>query len=125
MPEHIKTDRVKNKYCNLYQDSYIFYVISESIITMAQEQQQPQEVPENQNESQQQLTSEQLLPSNNYVRLGDRNYMFNPHQFNCDHLIIVEILKNHPIFPALNNTAIEIPQIYIKQFWNTIHVVEN
>lgn len=87
-------------------------------------QNQSRKMAQEQAEPQQQLTSEQLLPTSEHLRFGDSNHLFNPHQFKCDHPIIVEILKNHPIFPTLNNTAIEIPQIYIQKFWNTIHVVE-
>ena len=67
--------------------------------TMAQEQAKPQ----------QQLTSEQLLPTPEHLIFGDSNHLFNPHQFKCDHPIIVEILKNQ-YFLLLTTHPLKFPK---------------
>ena len=92
---------------------------------MAKEQVLPQDVEMAQSEPHQQLTYEQILASIEYLRYGDNNFLFNPYSFKCNHLIIVEILRNHRIFSALNKRVIEIPQIYVQKFKNTIKVVSD
>nr|GEY79821.1 protein defective in meristem silencing 3-like isoform X1 [Tanacetum cinerariifolium] len=91
---------------------------------MAQEH-QSHDIPQHVREEPHQLTPDQLVPVKHRIRIGPSNFRLVPSKFTCDHPIIVEILKNHPIFPALSLTASTIPIIYIQQFWHNIHVVED
>ena len=52
----------------------------------------------------------EILPNNHYLDLDN---------FRTDFSVVVEILRGHPLFYAVNKTA-EVPLIYVQQLWRTL-----
>ena len=46
-------------------------------------------------------TNDELVPTAEYIRIGECNHQFRISLFECDHPIIYEILKNIQLIPAL------------------------
>lgn len=66
-------------------------------------------------------TNDELVPTSEYIRIGECNHQFRISLFECDHPIIPTILKNHPTYPMLSLSDCTTPMIYLQQFWR--HVV--
>ena len=79
---------------------------------MAQEQAhyQPQHIQEDA-PAVQIPTNEELVPTTEYVRIGECNHQFRISQFESDDPIIPEILQNHPTYPMLSLSDSTTPMI--------------
>ena len=64
----------------------------------------------------------ELLHESLFLDLKPNNYHLDVESFRCQHPVIIEILKRHPIYYALSATAC-VPHIYLQQVWNTIQYI--
>jgi hypothetical protein len=62
-----------------------------------------------------------LVPMNQRINIGNANQIldFEKTSVGEKNEIILEILKGHPILPALTDSA-SVPEVYIYQLWNTV-----
>ena len=55
---------------------------------------------------------EALCPTHEFLDIVPNNHYLDPDNFRTDFPVVVEILRRHPLFYALNETA-EVPLIYV------------
>lgn len=63
--------------------------------------------------------TEQHLPQSQFLPKIHNNHIFSLEDFQCEHPVIVKIIKGHYIFHALNFTS-SVPTIDVQQLWNTL-----
>ena len=61
----------------------------------------------------------QLLHESLFLALKPNNFHLDVDSFKCQHPLIIEILKGHPLYYALSVNP-NIPLIYLQQVWHTI-----
>lgn len=61
-----------------------------------------------------------LISPENYLQIVGNNFHLDTEAFHCQHIVIVEILRRHPLNHALTATAV-VPTSYLQQLWHTLH----
>ena len=59
------------------------------------------------------VTDEALYPIHEFLDVVPNNHYLDPANFRTDFPVVVEILRRHPLFYALNETAV-VPLIYVQ-----------
>ncbi|KAI3692441.1 hypothetical protein L6452_32257 [Arctium lappa] len=65
-----------------------------------------------------------LIHPDQFLPLTPNNFHLDIEALKCQHEVVVEILRGHPIYYALTATA-EVPRLYLQQFWRSLtHIRE-